>query len=53
MFETLIQTCGYLCSYYKIWVVVQKIWEINAMGTIYVDWFKITKQLGWKLSLGR
>jgi hypothetical protein len=53
MFEELIQTCGYLSSYYKIWVVIQKIWEINEMGTINIDWFKITKQLGWKLSLAR
>lgn len=53
LFEKLIQNCGYLCSYYKIWVVVQKVWEINQSGSIYVDWYKITKKLGWKISLGR
>ncbi|QPG75181.1 hypothetical protein FOA43_002530 [Brettanomyces nanus] len=53
MFETLIQNCGYLSSYQKLWIVVQKIWELNKDGSLYVDWFKVTGQFGWRLNLGR
>lgn len=53
MFKSLIQNCGYLSSYHKLLIVVQKIWDLNNNGSLYVDWFKITKQLGWRLNLGR
>ncbi|GMM30306.1 Uga3 protein [Martiniozyma asiatica (nom. inval.)] len=53
MFNALIQSCGYLSSYQKLLIVVDKIWDINELGTVYVDWFKVTKQLGWRLNLGR
>ncbi len=53
MFESLIQHCGYLSSYQKLWLVVQKIWDINKNGALYVDWFKVTEQFGWRLNLGR
>jgi hypothetical protein len=53
MFKSLIQTCGYLSSYQKLLIVVQKIWDLNNNGSLYIDWFKITKQLGWRLNLGR
>lgn len=53
MFNILIQVCGYLSSYQKLLFVVQKIWSLNENGIIYIDWFKVTKQLGWRLNLGR
>lgn len=53
MFKNLIQVCGYLSSYQKLLIVVQKLWNLNNNGSLYVDWFKITKQLGWRLNLGR
>lgn len=53
MFKSLIQTCGYLSSYQKLLIVVQKIWNLNENGSLYVDWFRVTKQLGWRLNLGR
>lgn len=52
-FEELIKMCGYLSSYQSIWVVIQKVWELNNNGQVYVDWFKITKQMEWKLNLAR
>jgi transcriptional activator protein UGA3 len=53
MFKSLIQSCGYLSSYQKLMFVVQKIWDLNNNGSLYVDWFRVTKQLGWRLNLGR
>lgn len=53
MFKSLIQSCGYLSSYQKLHIVVQKIWNLNNNGSLYVDWFRVTKQLGWRLNLGR
>lgn len=53
MFESLIQHCGYLSSYQKLWIVVQKIWDLNKDGALYVDWFRVTEQFGWRLNLGR
>lgn len=53
MFDKLIQSCGYLSSYQKLWIVVQKIWELNKSGALYVDWFKVTREFGWRLNLGR
>ncbi|GMM48028.1 hypothetical protein DAPK24_046260 [Pichia kluyveri] len=53
MFKKLIQTCGYLSSYQKLLFVVQKIWDLNETGSLYIDWFQVTKQLGWRLNLGR
>lgn len=53
MFKSLVQNCGYLCSYQKLMIVVQKIWDLNNNGSLYVDWFRVTKQLGWRLNLGR
>lgn len=53
MFKCLIQTCGYLSSYQKLLIVIQKLWDLNDNGSLYVDWFMITKQLGWRLNLGR
>lgn len=53
MFKTLIQACGYLSSYQKLFIVVEKIWDLNNNGSLYIDWFKVTKQLGWRLNLGR
>lgn len=53
MFNVLIQVCGYLSSYQKLLFIVEKIWSMNENGVIYLDWFKVTKQLGWKLNLGR
>lgn len=53
MFKSLIQTCGYLSSYQKLLIVVQKIWNLNNNGSLYIDWFRVTKQLGWRLNLGR
>jgi len=53
MFKSLIQSCGYLSSYQKLLLVVEKIWELNNNGSIYIDWFKITKKMGWMLNLGR
>ena len=53
MFKSLIQSCGYLSSYQKLLIVVQKIWTLNNNGSLYVDWFRVTKQLGWRLNLGR
>jgi hypothetical protein len=52
-FEELIKLCGYLSSYQSIWVVIQRVWELNNNGQVYVDWFKISKQLEWKLNLAR
>lgn len=53
MFKRLIQVCGYLSSYQKLFIVVQKIWDLNNNGSLYIDWFRVTKQLGWRLNLGR
>lgn len=53
MLEFLIQSCGYLSSYQKLWIVIQKIWGLNSNGALYVDWFAVTKELGWRLNLGR
>lgn len=53
MFESLIQACGYLSSYQKLWIVVQKIWELNCNGYLYIDWYRVTAELGWRLNLGR
>lgn len=53
LFEQLIQSCGYMSGYQKLWIVVQKIWDLNSNGTLYVDWYKVTKQFGWRLNLGR
>lgn len=53
IFKKLIQTCGYLSSYQKLLFVVQKIWDLNETGSLYIDWFQVTKQLGWRLNLGR
>lgn len=53
LFENLIQCCGYLSVYQKLWTVIQKVWELNQNGNLYVDWYKITKQFGWRLNLGR
>ncbi|GMG32536.1 unnamed protein product [Ambrosiozyma monospora] len=53
MLDKLVQTCGYTCSYQKIIYVLSKLWEINENGKVYVDWYVITKQLGWRLNLGR
>lgn len=52
-FESLVKMCGYLSSYQRIWMVIQKVWELNNNGQVYVDWFKITNQMGWKLNLAR
>lgn len=53
MFNRMIQTCGYMSGYQKLWIVIKQIWEINKNGAFCVDWFDITKEMGWKLNLGR
>lgn len=52
-FERLIKMCGYLSSYQSIWILIQKVWDLNSNGQVYVDWFKISKQMEWKLNLAR
>lgn len=53
LFNRMIQTCGYMSGYQKLWIVIKQIWEINKNGAFCVDWFDITKEMGWKLNLGR
>lgn len=52
-FERLIKMCGYLSSYQSIWILIQKVWDLNSNGQVYVDWFRISKQMEWKLNLAR
>lgn len=37
----------------KIHFILKEIWNLNANGTLYVDWFNVTKKFGWRLNLGR
>lgn len=37
----------------KIHFIVKEIWNLNQSGTLYVDWFNVTKRFGWRLNLGR
>ncbi|CDK25000.1 unnamed protein product [Kuraishia capsulata CBS 1993] len=37
----------------KAMLVLEEVWRLNMDGAICVDWFKITKQFGWRLNLGR
>lgn len=53
LFKNFIKKNGYLSSYQKTWIVIQKLWKLNKNGETYVDWFKITKKLGWRLNLAR
>lgn len=52
-FEELIKMCGYLSTYQSIWMVIQRVWESNNHGQVYVDWFKISREMEWKLNLAR
>lgn len=37
----------------KIHFILKEIWNLNENGTLYVDWFNVTKKFGWRLNLGR
>lgn len=35
----------------KCWAIIEKVWELNPLGNVIVDWSNICEEFGWELNI--